>query len=244
MECKCSSIQFLGFCNCEYYIGDIIDSVEHLADVDLTGYVLSYELTTTWHQVLASGSAIASGQLITIPFLPLNFSGVHRLRVKAVESGRTKSFLVAEINVCGEQDGICTPTVTTPSVPTNNYDLTGYTDKGNGIWCRVENGITTTLDTNRYVALVSGIVDAADINSITVPENTVALHINVDNMTSSIDVTNYTNANLLLNSEVIFRKMDTSSFKIEFNNGQVDYDFVDNRFDYISLRWDGTKLIP
>lgn len=64
-----------------------------------------------------------------------------------------------------------------------------------------------------------------------------SVYIDIDNMTSNISLDSYVQTGAIENAKFRFRKIDTSPFKITFNDGVVDYDFVNERGEFICLTW-------
>lgn len=70
--------------------------------------------------------------------------------------------------------------------------------------------------------------------------------INIDNMISNLNINNWVNS--LTNVEkigcrVVIRKIDDSNNIITYNDGIIDYKFINKKGEYIVLYWDGLKFV-
>lgn len=73
--------------------------------------------------------------------------------------------------------------------------------------------------------------------------NTTFLKIDVASMSSNIDFTNNLPSNLPTGCRLVIRKLDSSLFKIIYNDGLENYTFVNKKSEYIELYYNGLSWI-
>jgi hypothetical protein len=78
---------------------------------------------------------------------------------------------------------------------------------------------------------------------ITTANNTKKLKVDFTNFNSNIDLTGQLPTNMIAGSQVVLRKLETNRHKLIYNDGQIVYDYVNRKGEYLSLEWTGTKYI-
>lgn len=76
---------------------------------------------------------------------------------------------------------------------------------------------------------------------ITANNDTTHLNVNFFNFDQDLDLTGNLPINLQSGSKVVLRKTETNQFKLSYNDGIVNYNFVDRNGDYLTLFWTGSK---
>lgn len=69
------------------------------------------------------------------------------------------------------------------------------------------------------------------------------LKIDLTNFDQDITLTNQLPTNLKTGALVTVRKIDTTPYKITFNDGIINYSFINKQGEYLSLLWTGTKYV-
>lgn len=109
---------------------------------------------------------------------------------------------------------------------------------------------TKNISNNTSITVVSanGISYYPPVNSnistwpTTTPPKTGYVYIDVDNMTSDINLETYL-PTFDIGTHVRVRKIDTSSYAIRYNDGIIQYTFIQLPGEYITMQWDGTKFL-
>ena len=73
--------------------------------------------------------------------------------------------------------------------------------------------------------------------------NSFSVSMNVSGMTADLEVESYTPTGMIKGGKLKLKKVDNTPFKITFNRGVDEYDYVDRKGDILELTWDGTKFI-
>lgn len=86
------------------------------------------------------------------------------------------------------------------------------------------------------------VLDVIDLPA-SVQENTSFLILNVTEMNSELNVSNYSPSGLVKGATVRIRKMDDTDLKIVYNKNGLEYSFVNCKTEFIDLLWNGSQLI-
>lgn len=108
-------------------------------------------------------------------------------------------------------------------------DPTGIPPTG-GFPPTVSQGVITVLNSTENLPL-------------TVQPNTSFLILNVTELNSDLEISNYKPNGLLKGATVRIRKMDASTNKITYSKNGLEYSFVNMTTEYIDLLWNGNELI-
>lgn len=74
------------------------------------------------------------------------------------------------------------------------------------------------------------------------PVDTNKVFLDVDTTSGSVDISSYAPTGMVPGTVFTIRKTDTSQNIIQFNDGVIDYTFVDRPGDHICLYWTGTNF--
>lgn len=72
------------------------------------------------------------------------------------------------------------------------------------------------------------------------PPQTQHVFIDVDNMSTDLDLSSYSPTGLIDQALVRVRKIDSSANVITFNDGSVNYNFVNRRSEFMTLKWNSS----
>jgi hypothetical protein len=78
---------------------------------------------------------------------------------------------------------------------------------------------------------------------ITTASTTTKLNIDFENFDASIDMTGQLPVNMSAGSKVILRKIETDRFKVIYDDGTIEYSYMNRAGDYLELEWTGIKFI-
>lgn len=103
--------------------------------------------------------------------------------------------------------------------------------------------VTEALNSISYVLEEQSFDVTTDSLPITANSDTTKLKVNFINFDKDLDLTNQLPTNLNPGARVVVRKMDSSIYSLSYNDGDIEYDYIKRKGEYLSLEWTGTKYI-